>query len=263
MIALKTWREIRLMALLYVVLLESLLLIAIAMWPSLRDETERLASLKFMLPADFMRRWVDGVMGAAPYPAYMSIQMYFKGINIIGIATACLFGTGIIARERENQTLELLLSRPVSRSRILLAKFTVLAAAIVIPIFLTSWTALPLSWMIDEDLPFGRVTLGAAYAALFAVMFLTLATVFSVRLRTQVDVAFVVGAVIVFQVCIYFIPDVRIASLFRMSDYDVYWPILAGNETVAWQRAGNGIWLALAIVGLYVTADRLFRRAVL
>lgn len=261
MIAAKTWREIRMMTLLYVILLESLLVIAIVMWPSLRDETERLASLKFLLPADFMRRWVDGVMGSAPYPAYMSIQMYFKGINIIGISCACLFGTGIIARERENQTLELLLSRPHTRSRILFAKYGVLATAIILPIFLSSWTAIPLSWAIEEDLPFDRVTIGAAYAALFSVMFLTLSTAFSVRLRTQVHVAFVVGAIIVFQVCIYFIPEVRVASLFRLSDYDVYWPILAGNETVAYDRAFNGIWLLTAIGALYLTADRLFRRA--
>ena len=79
----------------------------------------------------------------AAYGAYMAIQMYFKAINIIGVACACLFGTALIARERENQTLEFLLSRPVSRSRALFAKFAVCSAAIVVPIFITSWTAIP------------------------------------------------------------------------------------------------------------------------
>ena len=261
MIAAKTWREIRLMTVLYIVLLESLLILAIVMWPNLRDETERLASLKILLPADFMRRWLDGVMGEAPYPAYMAIQMYFKGINIIGIACACLFGTGIIARERENQTLEILLSRPASRSRILFSKFAVLATAIIAPIFVTSWTALPLSWMIDEDLPFGRVTLAAGYAASFAVLFLAMSTAFSVRMRTQVHVAFVVGAFIVFQICLYFIPDIRVASLFRVSDYDVYWPLLAANWGAASQHAQKAWWILLATLFLYGIADLLFRRA--
>jgi len=261
MIAAKTWREIRLTTILYVLLLQGLLAIAIFQWPGLRDDTAKLAGLKFLLPADFMRRWVDGVMGDSPYQAYISIQMFFKGINIVGIATACLFGTAVIARERESHTLEGLLSRPWSRSRILFSKFGVLATAIVVPIFLTSWTAIPLSWMIDEELSLTRITMGAAHAAAFCIMFLALTTAFSVRLRSQVDVAFVVGAIIVFQVCIYFIPEVRVLSLFRLSDYDVYWPILAGSSGIAEHRTLQAIWLALAALVLYGLADRLFQRA--
>lgn len=261
MLGIKTWREIRFTTVLYVLLLESLLVIAILKWPTLRDDTSKLAGLKFLLPAEFMKRWLDGMMGERPYQAYMSIQMYFKGINIVGVATACLYGTAIIARERENHTLEGLLSRPWSRSRVLLIKFATLTTAIVAPIFLTSWTAVPLSWAIEEDLSFTRVTMGAAYASAFCVMFLALSTAFSVRLRNQVDVAFVVGAIIVFQVCIYFIPEVRNFSLFRMSDYEVYWPILAGGPGAAERHALRALWLVLATAILYGVADRLFQKA--
>lgn len=261
MIVSKTWREIRFITLLYVLLLQSLLTIAIIQWPSLRDDTEKLAGLKAILPADFMRRWVDGMMGKSPYQAYISIQMFFKGVNVVGISCACLFGTSIIARERENRTLEFLVSRPVSRSRILGTKFAVMATAIVLPIFATSWTAIPLSEMIDEKLEFGRVTIAAAYSSTYCLLFLALATAFSTRLRSQVDVAFVVGAFIIFEVCLYFVPEVRVISLFRLSDYDLYWPILAGNLRVVEHKAMQGLWILLATAILYAIADRLFQRS--
>lgn len=264
MIAANTWKEIRFITLLYVLLLESLLVIAVLKWPSLSDETESLAPLRQMMPAEFMKNWIDGVMSPRPraaYGAYMAIQMYFKAINIIGVACACLFGTALIARERENQTLEFLLSRPVSRSRALFAKFAVCSAAIVVPIFLTSWTAIPLSKYIGEELSFGAVTLGAAYGSTFCLVFLALNGAFSVRLRTQIDVAFVVGAIIIFQICLYFIPEIRLYSLFRLSDYEVYAPILAGNVSVSSLLLGKGGVLLLGTAIIYAVADRLFQRA--
>jgi ABC-2 type transport system permease protein len=257
MIAANTWREIRLISLLYVLLLESLLVIAIVEWPPLRDKTETLAPLQQLLPADFMKRWVADVMSRdvdVAYGAYVAIQ-------IVGLACACLFGTALIARERENRTLELLLSRPVSRSRILLAKFAVCSAAIVVPIFATSWSAIPLSWAIDENLAFWPVTLGAAYASAYCLVFLALTGAFSVRLRTQIGVAFVVGAVVIFQVGLYFVPQVRAYSVFRLSDYDVYSPILAGNVSASSLLFGNGGALLLALAVTYCIADRLFQRA--
>lgn len=264
MIAAKTWKEIRFITVLYVLLLESVLVIAVFAWPGLRDETETLAPLKNIMPAEFLKRMVTDVMSRetdVAYNAYMAIQMFFKANNVIGAACACLFGTAIIARERENQTLELLLSRPISRSRVLLSKFSVCALAIAGPIFLTSWSAIPLSWAIDENLPFDRVTLSAAYSSAFCIVFLALNAAFSVRLRTQIDVAFIVGAIIVFQVCIYFIPDIRAYSWFRMSDYDVHLPILAGNVSSMDLLLGKGGWLLLATALSYGVADRLFAKA--
>ena len=211
-----------------------------------------------------MQNWVSDLMSPsmdAAFNTYMAIQMFFKAINIIGVACACLFGTALIARERENQTLEFLLSRPVSRSRALFSKFAVCGAAIVVPIFLTSWTAIPLSAYYGENLSFGAVTLGAAYGSLFCLLFLALNAVFSVRLRTQIDVAFIVGSVIVFEVCLYFVPEIRLYSLFRLSDYEVYSPILAGNRSVTDLLFGTGGWLLLGTGLAYFAADRLFQKA--
>ena len=264
MIAAKAWRDIRLIVLLYVLLLQSLLVIAILHWPALRDTRESLAPLKSMMPAAFLRRIMDDLMDPADvfaFRVYMAVQMFFKGANIIGVSCACLLGTAMIARERENGTLEFLLARPVSRARILATKYAVAAAALTVPLVVTSWTAVPLSAWIGEELPFGAVTTAALYASLYSVLFLTLAAILSVRLRTQMHVAFVVGSVIVFQVCLYFIPEIRRFSLWRLSDYDVYGPILAENVGPWALLRNEALWLLLATAAGYTIAHRLFRRA--
>lgn len=260
MIAAKTWREIRVMVFAYTLILEVMLLPAIWLWPTLRNEAMALARI---VPADFLKRMFEQISSGSEtaYSAYMAVQMFFKGTNIIGIACAVLIGTGLIARERENQTLEFLLSRPVSRAHVLWSKFWVSAVAIVVPIVLTSWTAIPLSGLVEEDLSFSAVTLAALQASAFALAFLAFTLLFSVLMKAQVHVAFVVGAVIIVEVAIYFVQQIRTVSLFRLSDFDVYGPILAGNATYQGVLLGNTLWLLLATAGLFLASLGLFRRA--
>ena len=261
MIASKTWRELRVMVFAYTVILEIMLIPAILMWPTLRNEAMAIARI---VPADFLRRMFEQISESdsdAAYRAYMAVQMFFKGSNITGIACAVLIGTGLIARERENGTLEFLLARPVSRGHVLWSKFWVSALAVTVPIFVTSWTAIPLSWTIEEQLPFWEVTLASIQASAFVLAFLALTMLFSVIFKTQVHVAFVAGAAIVLQVALYFIQEIRVASVFRLSDFDVYGPILAGNASTGNVLLGNTVWLVLATVLAYALARRLFLRS--
>ena len=236
-------------------------MISVLLWPWLRDESPNLARIA---PADFIRKWVEGITNpdtSAAYNAYMALQIFFKGVNVVGVCFAAMFGALLIARERENHTLEFLMSRPVSRSRLLLTRFAVMVAALVVPIFLTSWSAIPLSWTIEESLALGEITLASAYSALFCVMILALTTICSVRFRTQLHVVALVGSIAVFQVCIYFVQEVRVVSLFRVSDYEVYAPILAGNLPVGKLFTTRGVWLLLVTVAAYLFADRQFKKA--
>ncbi len=260
MIAWKTWREIRWLVLLYTALLELGVALAVLLWPWLRDQSPALARLA---PARFIRRWIDGITDPdadAAYRAYMALQLFFKGVNVVGLAFAVLFGALLVARERENHTLEFLLARPLPRSRILLSKLAVVGTALVLPIVLTSWSAIPIGWLIDERLPFGPLTVGALYSALFCTAFLALATLLSVYSRTQLGVIATVGGFAVLQVGLYFVQQIRRASVFRLSDYDIYAPVLAGNLS-AWQLlSGAGLCLLLFAAVCFWLALRGFRR---
>lgn len=257
----KTWGELRWMTVAYLLILEAMLVPAILLWPNLRGEMPAIGRL---VPFEFAQRMIEGISNrdeSAAYLAYIAVQAFFKGVNVMGIAAAVLFGTGLIARERECQTLEFLLARPISRSRVLAGKFCVAAIAIVVPIFLVSWSAIPWSMTIEEELPFWELTLASAHSSLFVLAILAFTLICSVLARNQVQAAFAVGIVVISQVTIFFIQEIRVASVFRLSDFDVYGPIMAGNLGAAQLLGGKSLWLAVSIIALYLVADRLFRRA--
>jgi ABC-type transport system involved in multi-copper enzyme maturation permease subunit len=264
-IAHKTLREIWPVAIIYLVVMEALLLPPIYLWPELYDVFQKTTILdRFLNAAEFGKRIKEGIMSKDPgvaYTNFMAIQIFFKGVNLCGIAAAVLMGTGIIARERENQTLEFLMARPVSRSWILWSKFWVIAVVVVVPIFVTTWSAIPISWDIDETLPFDNLTLGAFHNSVFVVMILALTTLCSVFFTSQLHTAATVGAVIVTELAIYFIQTVRVSSIFRLSDYDIYGPVMLGNRDFGSLFWGCTVWMLLATVLLYLAADWLFRRA--
>jgi ABC-type transport system involved in multi-copper enzyme maturation permease subunit len=215
------------------------------------------------MPAEFLKRMMRAIQSpdeAYAYPAYLATQQWFKGCNIVGIACAVLMGTGAIARERESSTLEFLMSRPIGRGRILWGKAWVMGLCVVVPIFLTSLSAIPLSWMIGRDLALGPTLHASLHASLFVLDFLALTLLLSCLIPTQVHVAFAVGGFIVAQVGLYFLQVLRAGSLFRLSDFEVYGPILAGN--VSW--SGPFLWMevlmASAAIALYLTAHWTFGR---
>ena len=50
-----------------------------------------------------------------------------------------------------------------------------------------------------------------------------------------------------------------VCSLFMLSDYAIYGPIMAGNLPFAKLFWGTSVWIALGAAAFYLAADRLFR----
>lgn len=264
MIALKTWREVRGMALVYTLILELMLIPAILLWPDLYADLERPSALLQSIPFDFFRRAVDGMRDPdmdTAFLNYMALQMFFKGVNVAGIACAVLLCTGLVARERENATLEFLMGRPVSRSRILWSKSWVTMLCLVVPVFLTSWSAIAWSDHIGFHLPFYEVTLASLHSSVFLLLVAALTVLFSVICRVQAHVAFWVGGIVILQLAMFFIPDIRHFSIFRLSDFDVYGPLMAGNTRLADLFRSKTLWLLLGAAGVYGIALQVFRRS--
>jgi len=273
MIARKTWQEVRVMTAVYFLLLELMLVGAILYWPDLaRDLARKAGALEALMPAEFLKRmvrdWASDDSDVA-YRAYIATQQFFKGINVCGIAIAVLLGTGIISRERETGTLEMLLSRPISRARVLWSKTWVVALCVVVPIYLSSLSVIPLSAIlpgINSNIPAPVLLEASTHASLFVLMFLAATVLLSTFMRTQVAVAFTIGGFVIAQVGIYFIQVIRVGSVFMLSDHETYSPIIAGN--VSWKALffgrsfgfGPGICLILVILALFAGATWLFKR---
>jgi ABC-2 type transport system permease protein len=262
----KTWLEIRGMTLVYFLLLEILLIATLQYWPQIREALEKNTGVFVnLMPGDFLKRIVRGMANKSPdfaYRAYIATEQFFRSVNIIGISAAVLLGTGTIARERENGTLEFLLSRPIKRSAILWSKTWCLMLAVTLPIFLSSATIIPITKMLGfpYQLEWGPIFLASFHGCLFVLVFLLIAIAASTLFRAQVHVAFFVGGLIVTEVGVYFIKGLRQTSVFMLSDFDIYMPILVGNRSALDVFLKWDLWLILAIVLIYSFTLRRFKK---
>lgn len=263
----KTMRELWLIALAYLVILELLAVPVLLLWPEIYADLQRSTLFK-SLGVDFLKRIGDAVSNSNEQIAYTNwcaTMLLFRSCNLVATAAAVLIGTGLFARERENNTLEFLLARPVSRGSILFQKLWPSALIVTLPIFLVNATAIPWSWTMDLYLPVWELFLGSMHAAVFALTVLLLTSWASIALRVQAHVAAAVGAFIVLQLGVYMTQRIRPYSLFRLVDFDWYGPILCGN-TPAWQMfdpingPGNTTYLLVASVVLYFLSWRALRR---
>ena len=253
MIAGKTFREIRWMALAYLLILELLCVPVLLWWPDMYDALKK-SSLFRNLGIDVAKMVLQGVTDDNEHVAYrnwVALMLFLRSSNLVGVASAVLFGTGLFARERENQTFELLLSRPVSRGSILWHKVWPVSLCVIVPLFVVNASAMLWSRAIDESIPPYELFLATTHAAVFLLMFLLGTTWLSVRFRVQAHVAAAVGAFAVLQIGLYLTQRIRPFTLFRFADFEWYSPILNGN-TKAWQMfdvlhaKGYTTWLLLA-----------------
>lgn len=268
MIARKTWRELWVMAVAYLLILEALCVPVLLLWPEIYSDLQRSSLFKNM-SIDFVKRVMTGVTDAnedVAYRNWCAVMLFFRSTNLVGVAAAVLLGTGLFARERENQTFEFLLSRPVGRGHILWQKWWPAAVSVVVPIYLVSASAVWWSACIELSLPWWELFLASTHAAAFALLFLTAATWLSVVLRVQAHVAAAIGAFAVLQIGLYLTQRIRPYTLFRLADFEWYGPILAGNVR-AWQMfdplhgPGFTTWLLLGCALFYGLAWRALRRA--
>ncbi len=261
----KTWKEMRALTLLYLMLLSLLLFLALIYWPESREIFVKKGKLySAIAPTDSLKKFFWDVAAPyaekAAYAAYVAIQHFYKGINIVGIATAVLLGTGTIAKERERGSFEFLTSRPISRDKILFSITGVLTLCLIVPIFITSMAIAWLAPISGQSLPLHGLVHGAIHSSLFVELILLLTLFFSVLMKTQVQVATSIGAFVIFQVGIFFITGVRKVSLFKLTDYEAYQAMIPGNVEYSRLFWSTHIWLILANLALFVATLLLFRK---
>jgi ABC-2 type transport system permease protein len=207
-------RSIVLRGLAFSVVLEVLLVPAILFWPSFRDNV---ASLQLMMPFKAARELLDqfAQTGAA---GYICGQQFFKACNTLGTAAAVFFAAGAVAGEAHRGTLELWLSRPISRRRILLERWLSGALALVLPVFLTTATIPWLATFVDEHLPLYPLLLCAAHQSALLLAIYSATFFFSTVGSNPLGIGFAMLLFSIFQFAIYLIEKVTHFSLFRLAD---------------------------------------------
>ena len=248
MLALHYAREQRFLVMGYFGLLLINLVAGTLYWPEMRDNFPEIIKL---IPIEPLQQFVRAFEEQG-FWAYFSVQHFFKGAGMFGLAAGGLMGSGIIAGEVDHRTMELLLSRPISRARILFTRWSTGAVLLFIPFFTAALIGRGLAPRVDESLAFIPLLQGTLYTFLFTLCCFTAATALSSRFSHSLKGGLLVLGFMLLQLAVYMIDKLWDYSLYNLIDLDVTLPIEQGifpwYET-AWLGGMIALFYGLAYLG--------------
>lgn len=233
----------------YFLVLELLLVGAILLWPKFETSMD---TLRGFIPIDAVSEMFDRIEEAGA-SAYVDGQHFFKGCNTVGTLAAIVFAMGAVAGEAHRGTLEIWLARPLSRRRILLERWLVGALAVVVPVFATSATVPGLLGYVGEEMELGRLMWSSAQESLLLLSIYGVTFLWSCASSRPIGIAFGMLMFAIFEFALYMIPTVTHASIFRLTDIEVFARIGAsgGLEARYWLPLvgviGGTMWAAVVV----------------
>jgi ABC-type transport system involved in multi-copper enzyme maturation permease subunit len=245
------FREQRFLMLGYTILLSLNMLAGALYWPEMRDNFQEV--IKF-IPLEPLQQFVRAFEQHG-FWAYFCVQHFFKGAGMFGIAAAGLMGTGIVAREVDRRTAELLLSRPISRARILFVRWATGAIMLFVPYIVVAFATIPLATHVDESLDSWHLLQGTLYSYLFILVAFTSTMALSTRFSHYLKAGMLVLGFLLMNLAIYMIQDLWDYSLYNLIDLDLVMPIADGY--FPWYQAS---WMATITMLFYGLALWGFRR---
>ena len=201
----------------------------------------------------FLKRALEEV-GQGRLSVFAGINHFFKGANIIGPAAAIILAQGTIVRELEVGTIGLLLSRPVSRTRILLGFISVHLLELTVPLLLvTLFLPYTASALIERELELIPFMLAALHGCAFIAMVYGIAMLCAVLLSEQIKVAAVAGGICILSFMLYFIEASRPFTIYNLSSMEIYLKLVQGDplplmEFTSCLGIGAGCLLAAIVI---------------
>jgi ABC-type transport system involved in multi-copper enzyme maturation permease subunit len=236
----------------YLVLLEAMLAAAILYWPNFE---ENVGALKMMAPIDMLKDMVD-TLAQGGIEAYVTGQHFFKGSNTLGTAAAALFAAGAVAGEVHRGTFEIWISQPFTRRRLLLERWITGAAALVLPIFLTTLSVPWLLAFVDTEMQLGPLMLCAAHQAIFLLCLYSVTFLLSCLLDNPLAIALIVLFFTTLEFAIYLVKVVTHTSIYRLADIQVFMKIMDSGKLDPTQVLPMLAFCAVVLVASIVVFQR-------
>lgn len=234
------------------VLLEVHLILVSLYYP---DFAENVAGIKAAIPIDFFRQMVDAA-AARGFESYVCIQHFAKAINTFGTFAAVFFACGAVAGEVERGTIEYLVSRPWSRSRILLVKYCVGALALLVPIWLVTPTILPMGAYLEEKVTLKPLILQTVHSSAFLLTLYSLTFALSAFLSDAFWVAFLILGFTLIEFAVLVVKGASYLSIYKLADWS-YTLDMLGKQKLPW---GVELGMLGASAILYIVAAWRFNR---
>lgn len=199
----------------------SVVLVAVILmvFPSIRDQAAQLDQVINKLPEGVRGLKAGGSASVSldDPVSFLNSQVFYATLPILWIILAITRGAGILGKEEQNHTLELLLARPISRTRLLAAKALSFMAEFAIVGGATLLATIALAPVFELHVSTAKLALATLYTAVFSLSFgyiafvLQAANRFSKRAATTFAVLFSFGGYV-------------LASLSAMASW-LEWPV--------------------------------------
>jgi ABC-2 type transport system permease protein len=184
-----------------------------------------------------------------------AIEQYVKNSLQFGTLIVVLLGMGLVAQEKERGTAAMLLTKPVVRSQVILAKWLAIMAGLVVATGLSAAAAAFYTGLLFDPLPAGGFFLLNGLMVVFFGLYFTAALFASTAARTQAQAAGgAFGALALILLA---------SSLPRIGDFFpgrlIVWgeTALSGSPQPAWEALAVSLVL---VAGLLTAACIIFER---
>jgi ABC-2 type transport system permease protein len=154
--------------------LSALMILTILLYPSIADSPE-FDEIFEKMPDALAKLFVGEVSELTSPEGYLNSQLFVLLVPLLFLFFAIARGSGAIAGEEEKGTLDLLMSYPLKRSRVVMEKFAAMAVAILALAFVL-WLSMAVSAVaIGMDIGLGRIAEATLSGALLGLTFGALA----------------------------------------------------------------------------------------
>ncbi len=147
--------------------------VIIALFPSIRDQAAELNKVINQLPQELrgLKTGNSSSVNVGDPVGFLNSQLFYATLPLIWIILAITRGVSLLGREESSHTLELLLARPISRTKLLVAKLLSFVLEFGIVTGTTLLSIIVLAPLVDMDIGASRLTVTTIYTALFCMSF--------------------------------------------------------------------------------------------
>lgn len=170
----------------------------IAFYPAIQDQSINFQDMLKSFPEGFMKAFnIDSMNFFGSLEAYISTEEYSFIWPILATAMTASVAGNAIAGEIEKGTIEIILSIPISRTKIFLTKYFYGLFSIVLLIAASVLATIPLAEAYNIDYQAKNFYILAGFAALFAASIFSLTMMFSAFFSEKGKVYFCIGSILI------------------------------------------------------------------
>jgi ABC-2 type transport system permease protein len=142
----------------------------LAFYPSFKDQSQQLSEAMSQIPESAVALFSDTGEFFSP-TGYLSSQVFYLMLPLLLGILAISLGSSLLAREENDGTLELLLSRPVSRSALLTGKLIAGLIITLIPAVVATLVTVGLAKLVELEVSTKGILLASLAATLLSLSF--------------------------------------------------------------------------------------------